>query len=156
MKAGITITQDAISKYHDSLVKKSKLDAGLVKNVTAMYVNAQVRRWESSGSSEGNTWPRVKNQKAKERRFAAYPEGGRRTLIATGNLLRAATLQPPGATPPRYPRVTGSRLVADSSITFAVKGKYVGYAAEDRPYMKFSEATKRQILDEMKRWLMYG
>jgi hypothetical protein len=155
--AGLSFGKNGIDSLHKKMVTKSKVDAALVRDLTKAYQNVQVKRWETRGRSEDLYWSPLSEKYAAQKRvrFAGYPEGGRRVLIATGNLLRAATLQPVGPRPRGYPKVTGSRLVNENSIVFAIRGPYVKYVNDKRPIIKFSKRTKQEFLKVMKRWF-YG
>lgn len=155
--AGLSFSKNGLDAIHQKMVKKSKVDAALLRDITKAYQQVQVKRWETQGRSEEMPWSPLsqKYREAKQKRFAGYPEGGRRILIATGNLLRAATLQPIGSRPRGYPKVVGSRIVNESSIVFAIRGPYARYVNDRRPIIKFSAKTKKMFVKILKGWF-YG
>lgn len=154
-KASITFTNDAMKKYQQRLVSKSRMDAALVRSITKVYIQAQVNRWQTQNASEGSPWAELDSRYVtqKRKRFAAYPESGSHVLIATSNLLRAATLESPGPKPTKYPVVSGARLVSESFVQFMIRGSYPRFVASKRPIMKFSAKTKKEIVSEMGKWV---
>jgi hypothetical protein len=73
----------------------SLIDGWLNTRGIKMYSTAQKARWMSENASEGSVWSKISPayQLHKLRKYAAYPGGGRKLLIASGNLF--ASMLPP-------------------------------------------------------------
>lgn len=60
----------------------------LNRNIYPIYQNAQRERWISENTTQGKQWEKLDEnyQRTKLRKYASYPGGGRKILIATGRL----------------------------------------------------------------------
>lgn len=148
-RAGIQITRNAVEeKLNDMISKGRSLEAGVARDVTKIYANAQRARWMSEGSSEGTPW-RALNPKYKESkpiRFSAYPGGGRKMMIARGDLFMAATLQKLGAD-------GGSFIVQGSTLTININIDHATHANQARNFTRFGSQTRDKIKQRLKEYL---
>lgn len=148
--AGISFVSNGVDKLIKKLTDRSnKIDAGLARDVTTMFSNAQRKRWMTEGGSEGKTWDRLNPtyEKYKRTRYAGFPGGGRKLLIATGQLVAAST----GVDTKYF-----ARLIDKNRITFVIKVPYAKYVNEHRDFIKFSPATRKKIVKRLAEWYFHG
>jgi hypothetical protein len=136
--------QNQISPYHDKLTNRmNSIQGFLNRNIFRMYQQAQLERWKSENTSEGEQWAPLTAQYAqrKKKKFAAFPGAGQKIMIATGKLYETTTGRNP----------KGLRKVAtNKSLIIKIDDGYIPYAkfaAEERPIMEFSEATIQDMKD---------
>ena len=92
------------SKFDAWAKKMLSLDkqiAGALQTIVYPFLfdgdqSRQFLRWQSKGASEGSPWRPLTQKYAKQklRRFAKFPGGGTRLLVATSRLLSANTGRP--------------------------------------------------------------
>lgn len=106
----------------------------LNRNIYRMYQNAQRDRWITENQSEGRQWDKLSPgySKYKPKKYANYPGGGRKMMIATGRLAAAAQ----GKSPELYKIATNKQLI------LTIKGiEYASHADESRTISKWSNET---------------
>lgn len=145
------MAQDQISKYQSSLLDRMNSIQGFFnRNIFRMYQQKQLNRWESQNVSETGEWETLTETYAnrKRKKFAGYPGGGTKLMIATGKL---------------YETTTGrsgkglNKMVTNRSMTIAIDDGYIPYAkfaAERRPIMEFNESSiedmRQALIDYIK------
>lgn len=148
MRLSFKKTSDGILKRLDGMVSRSK-DVRVVLNRTIykMYQEAQIKRWDTENTSEGRRWTRLSEpyRLRKLKKYANYPYGGTRILIATGTLLQSVV----GGSQ-KYHR----KIVRRDGLTIHTTVPYAPDVAEKRPFMEFSRKTtaswQREILKYLK------
>jgi hypothetical protein len=130
-KSGI---EDALKA---TLNRLSKASAYADRVIWPQYQKAQIERWQTENSSQGETWepltPQYKKQKRK--RFAAYPGAGNALMVATGRLAQGAQ----GQNPAYF-----NKLITDKQFVVAVNTgalPYAKYPGVKRPFMVFNQET---------------
>ncbi len=150
MNAKLEVTHDGISeKLKTMLTRANGVSTFLQRVILPEYYKAQEERWETENASEGETWTAIKPGYAayKKRKFASFPGGGEKLLIATGKLAFAAT----GRTPS-----DGYKLITNDSFVVGINDEaipYGKYVAETRPIMKFSDDTVNSWKDQIARYI---
>lgn len=142
MNAKITTLENRVQKRLDGMLDRAKsMKAFLNTKVYTIYKLKQVQRWQTEGSSEGSGWHALSSGYAeyKRRRYAKYPYGGSRMLIATGRLFKAVV----GPSQDHRKVVTNTML----SIGIATGGKfyYPIYVNDVRPFDVWSDRTLKEI-----------
>jgi hypothetical protein len=116
-----------------------------------MYQKAQVARWKSGGdgsrgvnTSEKDSWPALdpKYRARKAIRYASFDYGGRQMLVATGDLLKSV--------------VVPHRRQGHNWIEFYTTVPYAKFVNRRRPFMTFSDGTRRSIVQAMGKAMRYG
>lgn len=121
-----------------------------------MYLNAQRKRWQTENLSEGNKWPSYEQtfkdnksaeayRKMKLRKFASFPGGGKKMMIATGTLLMSVLGQGKGS----------RKIVTDRSLIVGTSIEYAKWVNINRPIFEFKD-LKQKIKKEFQRWMMKG
>lgn len=125
-----------VTKRLEEMVKNLQNNKAFFERIVyPSYIRAQLKRWMTVGRSDSaGNFPEWKSlneryRLAKRTRFAGYPGGGRKTLIATNKLLDAVTGRGPG----HY------KAVSDSKIVIGVDVAYAKYVNASRPFMIFSD-----------------
>lgn len=127
-----------ISSYLSGLKKReAALRSFLNTTILQTYKNAQMRRWMTENESEGKAWdpPKDPYKTQKLERFKNYPGGGRKTLIATSNLLRSVI----GAGPGFQKVIEKNQLIVRTAI------EYAGYVNEARNFTTWSKKTSKNF-----------
>jgi len=120
----------------------------LNRNLYRQYQNAQRTRWQTEGASEGTKWLPLNPGYAKRKlvRFASYPGGGRKMMIATKRLFDAVV----------GPSGEHRKEVTSRSLTIGWTTPYAVYADEKRPFSSFSNKTEQQMYDGLAKYLIEG
>lgn len=145
-EGAIRMVKSAINRMHGDMLRVgNRVDAALAREIYRIYQNAQRARWMSENKSEGRPWKALNPtyQVKKIKRFAAYPGGGRKMLIATG-ALQASVI----GTDTKHHR----RLIERNRMVVATTLPYAAYVAEVRPFMEFGKATKAKIRAAIKKY----
>jgi len=150
MKAQIDILKDALTPHLDGMLKRassSGIRAYLSRVVYKQYQDAQIERWNTENRSEGPRWKRLNPayEKSKRKRFAKYPYGGTKMLVATGRLLKSVV-----GTDRRYHR----RVVLHYAMEILVTLPYAPNVNAERNFTQFGQRTKREILGGLKRHIL--
>jgi hypothetical protein len=110
--------------------------------------SVQARRWMSQGASEGYPWKPLNKSYAKYKlkRYASYPGGGSKLLVAKSRLLGANTGRP----------TQGgdiNKLIQNGTLYVRVAVPYAGYVNSDREIKRFSPETYRAVTDKVKQYM---
>ena len=148
-----------IQKAFDKLLKDPKaiFAAWANRQLMDLYGRAQLERWQSKGVSEGHTWAPLNPgyAKWKRKRFVASPGGGRKMLIATGNLL--AGVLPPNKRPFGPPAGEHFRkVISNATVKISTTVEYADDVDQDRVFTKFSSATIKEWRDSWETTLLKG
>lgn len=83
---------EVTSRLMSALSRGNDLRGYLDRVVFGQYCEAQIKRFETEGASEGAKWRALdsKYEAYKKRKFASYPYGGRRIGVGYGNLLKVS------------------------------------------------------------------
>lgn len=161
--------ENAITARLNSYILKAK-DARALLNgpILSVYQNAQIQRFQTENASETGQWeplstkplfyywgtdPDLKGYFAggyaewKKRKYAGYPGGGEKIMIATGALSEAAIGRGAGF---RKVVTTRSLMVSVDDETIP----YAKYAAMHRPFMNFGGNTINQMKDMIKDFML--
>lgn len=125
----------------------------------ALYSNKQNQRWMTEGASEGANWRALNSSYAARKKiiYKDSPGSGTKMLIGTARLIGSLT-------PPNYRLFEKSgeterfrKLVEKNKITISIavdsETEYFKYVDEKRPYTKFSDKTKQEIIKSYKKYL---
>lgn len=143
-ETGVTVTHDGIRKSLEAMVERSKhVSTFLQKHTLPQYQKAQMQRWITENSSEGEAWAPISStyRTYKRKRYSSYEGSGDKLMIASGGLYRAATGRGDGM----YKLITDDAFIVGIDLNATnPDGRrldYAAYAAEKRPIMEFSDAT---------------
>lgn len=142
MSISVKKVEDGVTvRLNNMLGRIAGLQSYLNTVVYKQYQDAQIKRWETEGSSEQKRkWKRLTPVYLKRKliKYAAAPYGGRRIGIAGGDLVQSVV-----GSNKRFHRkiVTKTQLIIGTSI------KYAGHFAEERPIFEFGKDTKKEIRD---------
>lgn len=146
-----TTKQDGITESLTAMLNRAHSLSALFNGpIYRVYQNAQIKRWESSGSSEGSTWAPVRDPEAKKIKYAAYPGGGRKTMVATTLLSRSAIGQNSSGI---------AKIATSTGLTVKINlgvVPYAAYPADARPYMQFGKKTITQMRDMISKYVKSG
>lgn len=151
--ASLNKTTDGINAALMASLKRIKLASAYADTVIwPQYQKAQIERWQTENSSQGDTWRALtpEYKKRKKKKFATYPGAGNATMVATGRLAEGAQ----GRNPSYF-----MKLITDQTFTIAINTgslPYAVYPGAVRPYMEFSEETVREWTDGLAKYLMKG
>lgn len=127
--------KDTVSQYQKELLSRAAgLQAVLNGPIFKIYQKGQISRWQSENASETGQWPTLnaKYQTYKRKKFAGYPGGGTKMMIATGNLYAGATGQDTG----KFTKIATNRKLSvninDGALPYAKR------VAVTRPFMTFN------------------
>lgn len=91
----VKVDLESVKKMFEGMIERSKLTTGWLNRVAyPQLLNVQRLRWQTEGGSEGSPWVKTTDpyRTSKLKRYADYPGGGRKDLIATGRLAFSMTL----------------------------------------------------------------
>jgi hypothetical protein len=108
----------------------------------------QAQRWMSQGASEGRMWRPLNSSYAKEKlkRFAKYPGGGTKLLIATGRLFGAMTGRPESSG-------DLNKMVQNGTLYVRIGVPYAKFVHNKRDIITFSGETYAEMRGMLKRYL---
>lgn len=147
-KPSLQVVHNGVKKLHDKMLDKASKAGVLARDIYTLYRNAQVKRWESAGSSEGTSWAALKASTIaqKKKRYRDYPEGGSRTLIATGTLLAVTVGTKLSAKNPEGGGVLKHKMEANKTRLYVgVSGSYPAYVDQVRPFMVFGKPFYKAV-----------
>lgn len=128
-------------------VNRAKNPAAFLRNVAyPMYQRFQRQRWMTQNASEGDKWKPLNPRyaKSKLRRYADFPGGGQRMMIATGRLFASVI----------GPSKDHRRLIKGSKMIISTGVEYAEDANSKRPFFPLSDRSKNQIYREFQKWVM--
>lgn len=142
MAESLKKTQNGIENRLNGMIDRASGMQGFLDRVIfRLYQNAQRQRWMTENQSEGEKWRPLSPGYDiwKKKKFASFPGGGEKMLIATNRL---------------FPSVVGEsgetrKVVTNRGLVVATTVPYAPKVAEIRPFMKFGKAT----IDKMKKSL---
>lgn len=139
MNAQFSKKSDAISRFSDAMqamVSSDDLSAFFARQIYPMYQLAQKNRWVTENASENGQWRELNAEyvKYKKKKYAGYPGGGTKKVIATGKLVAAATGEGPGLN--KFITANQMRLAIDLGQI-----PYAKYVANEFPIMSFGPQT---------------
>jgi hypothetical protein len=143
----LTVSVDGIRDRLSGMLNRAGLVRGWLNRVAyPKIIAAQRRRWITEGGSEGQVWAPLNPMYAtrKLRKFADYPGGGRKMLIATGRLVDGMTGD---NTADHYKMVTDRTLETGTTIDYA------RYVSEKRNIVDLSEETKQDLIEGLSKYL---
>jgi len=152
MAAGLTFV-DNISKDLKAKISRANTVSSYLDRVFArQFAKAQIERWETQNASETGQWQALNTKYAtyKKKKFASFPGGGSKMMIATGKLQGAATLRDSAG----Y-----LKLTTNKSISISINTGYIPYAIYPgtmRPFMEFSDETERKWSDAITDFIGLG
>lgn len=147
---GLRISVDGAGNKLRAMLDRSGLIRGWLNRVAyPLIIEAQRIRWASENASEGSSWPQLNPSyaTAKLKRFAAFPGGGRKMLIATGRLVESVTGD---NTKDHY------KLVEERRLTVGTMVGYAKYVDEDRNFTTFGKATKDNLTKRLNQYIQEG
>ena len=141
--------EDGISKWAEKVLNRSStagIRAWLNRVAYPKLLQVQLKRWQTEGSSEGETWAALNPDyaRSKLKRFAGFPGGGRKMLIATGRLVQSMTGQ----------SGEGRKIVTENKLELVTTVPYAVYVDEKRDITGLSEETVDELVDELISYLM--
>ena len=154
----LRIVENGMQKWVDKITKRASppdLRAWLNRYAYPQLLNVQLRRWQTEGASEGKKWAPLKPDyaKRKQTKFAAYPGGGRKMLIATARLVGSMSKT---GHPDHRKMVTGNRLQLSSTVPY---GEYINEGTKNMPardITTLSDATVKKFANELLKYLLGG
>jgi len=147
----ITKVKDGITLSIDAMITRGKSVSSFLNRATyPVYQQLQIQRWETENASENESWNPVKPDYAtiKRKRYAGFPGGGQKLMVATSKLAFAAQ------------GLAGAlKIVTESSMTVGIDQGFIPYAkypGADRPYMSFSDDSISKMTDPLVQYIMNG
>jgi len=146
----LKISENGIAKFLNGMLQRSSLVKGWLNRVAyPTIIRVQRQRWITEGNSEGYAWKQLSPnyEKYKLRKFADYPGGGRKLLIATNRLVDSMT----GDNQSEH-----YKLVTDKTLEVGTFVPYAKYVDEQRSIVKLSPETVAELKDGLKKYLTKG
>ncbi len=143
----ITISKDGISRKMNQMLMRGNLTSGWLNRVAyPKIIEAQRMRWASENATEGGSWRALNAGYAiqKLKRFASFPGGGRKMLIATGRLVDSVTGDN---------KQDHFKLVTQNRLETGTRVDYAKYVAEDRPFTAFGQNTIKDLTDSLNAYI---
>ena len=161
----ITISENALLRKYDKYLKAEKgIQAALARDIYVLYQNAQAKKFQSVSNaggvtSEGDYWPSLTEdyRRQKMKRFSRFTGTGKRMLIATGTLAKAAIGEVrDGTNPITGQSVTQRYLTEPRRLVVTLSGDYAGYVNERRKIMNFGEKFWQNAKERIKLYFKEG
>jgi hypothetical protein len=136
--AELSIAEDKITQSLNEMVSRGRSVSSYLNRVLVKkFQQHQLDRWASEGASEGEQWESINREYAKRKikKFAGFPGGGTRMMVATGHLSSGAQMKD---------NAYFFKIVTDTSFQVNINTSalaYAPFAALARPYMEFSDDT---------------
>jgi hypothetical protein len=152
-RASFRKTSDVLGKSLQAMVDRGRsLSTYFNRALFPQYQQAQIERWETQGSSQGEEWAPLTKPYAtrKKKLFAAFPGAGNVLMVATGRLASGAQ----GKDAANY-----VKLITDSMIRVSVNLStlpYAKYPGVMRPFMIFSQDQEYQWAYDATQYVMGG
>ncbi len=144
----LKISVDGIGEYLNGMLDRTKLVRGWLNRVAyPMIIKAQQMRWMTEGASEGEGWAPINPRYAKWKlkKFADYPGGGRKTLIATSRLVKGMTGE---NLSDHY------KLVTDRTLEVGTTINYARYVNETRNIVELGPETVDSLVQGLKDYIL--
>lgn len=142
--------QNRVTMALKEKVRRGKsLRAWLDRVAYKKYQNLQRERWMTAGASQGIPWPSLNVTYAarKLKKFAQFPGGGTKMMIATNRLFNSVSgdnLQ------------DHKKIVTDTTLEIYTTVEYASYADEARSFRKFTRQTYRDLAKDAGQYIMRG
>jgi hypothetical protein len=146
----VKVSPDGAIAQLRAMLDRGKLVRGWLNRVAyPMLVQIQRYRWESENLSEGGQWVALKPEYAtrKLKKFADYPGGGRKILIATGRLVQGMTGDN---------KSDHYKLVTDTSLEVGTTVSYAKYVDEKRTITRLSSNTIQALRESLSKYITRG
>lgn len=143
------LVEDTALKSLKKMVRQAKSSRSFLQmKVYPLYIKAQMKRWMTQNTSQGSEWEPLNPKYAQYKltRFATGPGGGRKMMIATGDLYKSII----GAGDGHFKMITENEMIVGTSISYA---KYAGGA---RPIMQFDKEFIKMIKADWIKWILSG
>lgn len=120
-------------------------EAFLVRVAYPMYQKFQRKRWMTRNVSEGMQWKpnALRYSEWKKIKYASFPGGGTKVMIATGRLFQSII----GPSPDHRRIIRGTKMIIGTSV------EYASYAGDIRPFFPLSDKSRNTIVREFKKWI---
>lgn len=147
------------------MTDRSNQAAAFARVVYPIYQQLQLDRFTSEGASEGFAWAKLSPMysERKLKTFKSYPGSGRKLLIATSTLAGAIIGK---GDHPFFGTDKHRAMFKSQSMEISVEnsgtneaGKPFNYAShvnQDRPFMKFSDASIQKMKDALTDFIKNG
>jgi hypothetical protein len=147
---GAHFSVNGIADFFNDMADRSKLMAGWLNRVAyPELIKVQRVRWQTEGSSEGEKWdalnPSYRTLKLKK--FADYPGGGRKMLVATSRLVTSMTGENKEE---HWKLVKGNELQMGSIVPYA------GFVDDSRDITTLSDETVERLADMAADYIVNG
>lgn len=135
------LIRNGLKAWQDQMLSKDREKQAFLNSVVLPYVlERQKERFGSENTSEGSRWQSIEASYAqrKRKRYANFPGGGEKILVATGRLAFAAGGEP---------RESGDfeKITSGSGILIRIGVPYAPYQNPVRPFTTFSDVTHSTI-----------
>lgn len=160
--SGFQKVKDDFSATMNKMLDNTRSAQGGFARIYALYQRFQTDRFTSQNSSEGDPWPELSAKYAdyKRKKFASFPGSGTKMMIASGTL--AGAVIGPGAPFSGTDRHRAVFTSTSMQISVDMSGKnaagkdfdYAADAAEQRPFMEFSDAHLEQMKEELSQFIL--
>lgn len=148
-KTGIMKIEDNVTEKMMNMINKGRDGrAFMMRKVLPKYRNAQRDRFRTQNDSQGEPWDDLNDDYARRKlvKYADFPGGGRKMLIATNRLMKAVT-------------GTGSAgdayyLATNTSFLFSVSVPYAHHVDLVRPLMEFKKEFVDDLKKEYVKWML--
>lgn len=144
--------QDTVSSKLEAMISRTKDPRPFLEKVYKTYVATQAKRWQAENAdpniSPGPTWPKLTEaySKRKLKKFASFPGGGQKIMVASGTLVNAVLGRNEHA----------RKLISQSTLVVAVDLPYAKYANDPRNFTKFSKAWINKLKQDYVNYLSGG
>lgn len=150
MSENLQSIQTGVTMNLQAKIARGKSLRGWIDRVAyPQYQNLQRERWMTEGASQGTSWPSLnpKYEKYKARKFASFPGGGTKMMIATSRLFNS---------------VIGDdlenhrKIATDTSLEVFSTLDYAQYPNVRRNFTDFSQATMEDLANQAAQYIMGG
>jgi hypothetical protein len=128
------------------------------RNLQKLYANAVRTRWISEGASETGKWSAIRSTSYKawkQKRFADYPGGGEKLLIASSRLL-AGMLPPEERGDAIAHGEEFRKMIFGKRVTFSTSVPYAEEVDAERDISKWSDKTIKLFTSDYVKYLAAG
>ena len=145
VQANLSVVEGQALKNLRAMIARGKSSRTfLQKHAYPTYIKAQMKRFSSENSSQGQQWAPLNPKYAayKLNKYASATGGGRKIMIATGKLYKSII----GAGDGHFKVITDKEMIVGTSIPYAT------FPARTRSIMKFNPDFIRMIKEK---WIAY-
>jgi hypothetical protein len=151
MSKEFTRVVNGVTKSLEGMLNRANLiDGYLDRVVYPMYQNLQRERWASENATQGSSWPSLQPAYAemKLKRYADYPGGGTKMMIATKRLFNSVVGDEDTS--------EHEKVVSNHSLQIFSTTPYAEYANVVREFKEFSVETMREIMSGIVNYITRG